>query len=67
MKDQERETRKNTLTKAYVFKTVKELTSKPFCAKNLVCDDCPFGCIEGLNDCALVYLTRRLQEIEKGE
>ena len=59
------EKEKITLTKAQVFSMVEELTSKPFCANNLVCGNCPFGCIEGLNDCALVYLTKRLEEIEK--
>jgi hypothetical protein len=63
--EEKKRTEENTLTKAQVFKTVKELTSKPFCAPGLVCDQCPLGCIEGLNDCALVYMARRLQELER--
>jgi len=63
--EKEKGKEKETLTRAHVFRVVKELTSKPFCAPNLVCDQCPFGCIEGLNDCALVYLSKRLEEIRK--
>ena len=65
MISQEEKRSKDTLTRAQVFSMVEELTSKPLCADNLVCDQCPFGCIEGLNDCALVHLSRRLEEIRK--
>lgn len=65
--EREEEREKRTLTKAQVFKMVEELTSKPFCADNLVCDKCPLGNIEGLNDCAIVYLARRLNELKVTE
>ena len=58
------EIKRDTLTKKQAFEAAEFLVSKPLCASNLTCDICPFGCIEGLSDCAIVSIAKRLEELK---
>ena len=58
------EIKRDTLTKKQAFEAAQFLVSKPLCAINLTCEKCPFGCIEGLSDCVIVSIAKRLEELK---
>lgn len=47
---------------------VEGLVGKPFCSPKLVCDACPLNLGEwGLEDCAITYLAKRLEQLKEGD